>query len=91
LDYRFQTYYRTYNANLSLLHINENSFRLATNPEIILEENPYNQTRLIRRDETIPWMLFYADGNGSYYSSGKKSGPSVNVNLYKYVTPLTQT
>jgi hypothetical protein len=26
-------------------------------------------------------MLFYADGNGSYYSSGKKSGPSVNVNI----------
>jgi hypothetical protein len=33
----------TYNANLSLLHINENSFRLATNPEIILErETPYH-------------------------------------------------
>jgi hypothetical protein len=92
LDYRFQTYYETYNANLSLLHINENSFRLATNPEIILErKNPlYTTPRKIllgiRRDETIPWMLFYADG--SYYSSGKKSGPSVNVNLYKYVTPF---
>jgi hypothetical protein len=44
---------------------NENSFRLATNPEIILErKNPlYTTPRkkyLIRRDETIPWMLFYA-------------------------------
>jgi hypothetical protein len=42
------------------------------------EKNPYiphpekKYPWLIRRDETIPWMLFYADGNGSYYSSGKK-------------------
>jgi hypothetical protein len=36
----------TYNANLSLLHINENSFRLATNPEIILErEKPLYTTQ----------------------------------------------
>jgi hypothetical protein len=34
----------TYNANLSLLHINENSFRLATNPEIILGEKPLYTT-----------------------------------------------
>jgi hypothetical protein len=34
----------TYNANLSLLHINENSFRLATNPVILERENPLYTT-----------------------------------------------